>query len=107
VTTRKVVHLTEEALQRTPLTAATASMVSVRVLRGYGLELTLFDSISPMALGTVTYRDLNPTKELAVKHPMAQLAYTLKRRPDVSEPFDVEVSYDQADAETDATASGS
>jgi hypothetical protein len=96
--TRKTVHLTEEMLIRTQITAATASMVSVRVVRGYGLELTLFESMSPMALATVTYRDLNPAREMAVKNSMRQLAYTLRRRHDVSEPFDIEVTYHEDDA---------
>jgi hypothetical protein len=91
------VHLTEEALSRTPLSAAKVSRVSIRVVRGYGLELALFESMLPMSPARVTYRDLNPRRDVAFERPMAQLAYTLKRRPDVSEPFDVEVTYQEAD----------
>jgi hypothetical protein len=91
------VHLTEEALSPTQLSAAKVSRVSVRVVRGYGLELALFDRLLGVSPARVTYRDLNPTKEVAFERPMEQLAYTLRRRPDVDEPFDVEVTYQEAD----------
>ena len=100
--TRMTVHVTEVALTRTPITSFPANGVSIRVLRGYGLALSLYESTLPMALATVIYRDINPTRQMAVKRPMAQLAYTLSRRPDVSEPFDVEISYD--DGGTDSVA---
>jgi len=92
------VHLTEEALSRTLLSAAKVGRVSIRVVRGYGLELALFEGMSPMSPARVTYRDLNPRKEVAFERPMTQLAYTLRRRPDVSEPFDIEITYHEADA---------
>ena len=91
------VHLTDEALIRTRLSADRVSRVSIRVVRGYGLELALFDSLLGVSPARVTYRDLNPRKEVAFDRPMAQLAYTLRRRPDVDEPFDVEVTYQEAD----------
>ncbi len=94
--TMKTAHLTEEALTRTSIASAPAHTVSIRVLRGYGLELTLYESTAPSAPAKVTYRDLNPTREYALKHPMGALAYTLRRRPGVTEPFDVEITYDEA-----------
>jgi hypothetical protein len=93
----KTVHLTEEALSRTQLSAAKVSHVSIRVVRGYGLELALFESLLAVSPARVTYRDLNPRKEVAFERPMALLAYTLRRRPDVNEPFDVQVTYQEAD----------
>jgi hypothetical protein len=91
------IHLTEEVPSRTLLSAAKVSRVSIRVVRGYGLELALFESMLAAALARVTYRDLNPRKEVAFGRPMSQLAYTLRRRPDVNEPFDVEVTYQEVD----------
>jgi hypothetical protein len=94
--TRKTIHLTEEALTRRALPAFTTNAVTVRVVRGYGLELVLYDGMAPSARVTVTYRDLHPARDVSLKHPLQALAYTLRRRADVSEPFDIEITYEEA-----------
>jgi len=96
--TQKTIHLTEEALTRRALSAVTATIVAVRVVRGYGLELVLYEGLAPSARVMVTYRDLHPGRDVAFKHPLQALAYTLRRRPDVSEPFDIEITYQEANA---------
>lgn len=95
--TRHTIHLTDEALTRTALPAFTANAVSVRVVRGYGLELALYETMAPNVRAIVTYRDLNPARDITFKHPLNALAYTLRRRPDVSEPFDIEIMYEDED----------
>lgn len=72
--TRQSIHLTEEAVTRTALTAFTASTIAVRVLRGYGLELALYATMAPTAHATVTYRDLHLARHVAFKQSLHALA---------------------------------
>jgi hypothetical protein len=92
--TRQSIHLTEEAETRTALPAFTTNTLAVRVVRGYGLELALYATTASTAHAIVTYRDLNPTRDVTFKRPVHALAYTLRCRPDVSEPFDIEITYE-------------
>lgn len=93
--TRQSIHLTEEAVTRTALPAFATNTLAVRVVRGYGLELALYETMAPDVRASVTYRDLNPARDVTFKHPLHALAYTLRRRPDVSEPFDIEITYEE------------
>lgn len=99
--TRQSIHLTEEAVTRTALPAFTATTIAVRVVRGYGLELALYSTMAPDARAIVTYRDLNPARDATLKYPLHALAYTLRRRPDVNEPFDIEITYEEENAPED------